>query len=113
MALVVLANNIRDIAYDSRQHVKTVGILLGRVRSIHLYIGLIATAYVYVLGLVLAGILSPWALLVLLSVPKAVSLASGFVRKVPDAADANTAQLNTIFGLLLIAALIVDKMVSP
>jgi len=29
VALVLLANNIRDIAYDSRQGIKTVGILLG------------------------------------------------------------------------------------
>ena len=100
-------------AYDSRQHIKTVGILLGRVRSIHLYIGLIATAYVYVVGLVFAGILSPWALSVLLSLPKAISLSAGIVRKVPDTADANTAQFNTVFGLLLIAALIMDKVVCP
>jgi 1,4-dihydroxy-2-naphthoate polyprenyltransferase len=112
VALVVLANNIRDTEYDSRQHIKTVGILLGRVRSIRLYIGLVATAYVYMAGLVLAGILSPWALLVLLSLPKAVSLSAGLVRKIPDTADADTAHLNTIFGLLLIAALIVEKAVS-
>jgi hypothetical protein len=42
-----------------------------------------------------------------------VSLTAGFVKKVPETADANTAQLNTIFGLLLIAALIADKMASP
>jgi len=113
VALVLLANNIRDITYDSRQRIKTVGILLGRVRSIHLYIGLIATAYVYIIGLVVAGILSSWTLLVLLSLPKAVSITAGFVKKVPETADANTAQLNTIFGLLLIAALIADKMASP
>ena len=113
VALVVLANNIRDTEYDSRRHIKTIGILLGRVRSIHLYMGLIAIAYVYMVGLVLAGILTPWTLLVLLSLPKAVSLSVGFTRKVPEAADANTAQLNTVFGLLLIAALIVDKLASP
>ena len=111
VALVLLANNIRDISYDSRQQIKTVGILLGRVRSINPYIGLIALAYLYVVGLVLTGILSPWALLVLLSVPKALSLSARLTRKVPDTADANTAQLNTIFGLLLIAALIIDRLV--
>jgi 1,4-dihydroxy-2-naphthoate octaprenyltransferase len=74
--------------------------------------GLIAIAYVYMIGLVLAGVLTPWTLLVLLSLPKAVSLSAGFTRNVPEAADANTAQLNTIFGLLLIAALIVDKLIT-
>lgn len=113
VALVLLANNIRDTAYDSRQRIKTVGILLGRVRSMYLYIGLIATAYIYMVGLVFAGVLSPWALSVLLSLPKAVRLSAGFVKKVPDTADANTAQLNTVFGLLLIAALILDKVVCP
>ena len=47
------------------------------------------------------------------SLPKAVSLTAGFVKKVPETAYAYTAQPDTIFGLLLIAALIVDKMVSP
>ncbi len=57
------------------------------------------------------GILSPWGLLVLLSFPKAISLLKVFTRKIPEAADALTAQLNTLFGLLLIAALILNKTV--
>ena len=111
VGMVLLANNIRDIAYDSRQGIKTIGILLGSRRSIFLYAGLILAAYLYVIGMVLAGILSPWGLLVLLSLPKAISLLKSFMKKIPEAADAVTAQLNTIFGLLLIVALILNKMV--
>ena len=111
VALVILANNIRDIAYDSRKSIKTVSIFLGPVKSIWLYAGLMAASYFYVIAMVLVHALSPWALLVFLSFPKAINLVKAFAAKVPDAADALTAQLNTIFGILLIAAFIVDKMV--
>lgn len=111
VGLVLLANNIRDIEYDSRQGIKTIAILLGSGWSIFLYAGLILAAYLYVVGMVLAGILGLWGLLVLLSLPKAVSLLKGFVKKIPEAADAVTAQLNTVFGLLLIVALILNRMV--
>lgn len=111
VALVLLANNLRDIAYDSRQGIKTIGILLGSHQSFRLYVLLILAAYFYIIGTVVLGILSPWGLLVLLSFPKAVSLLKVFTRKIPEAADALTGQLNTLFGLLLIAALILDKTV--
>jgi 1,4-dihydroxy-2-naphthoate octaprenyltransferase len=111
VALVLLANNIRDIEYDSRQGIKTVGILLGSRQSFHLYAVLIGAAYLYIGLMVLLGVLGPWGLLVLLSLPKAVQLLRTFTKKIPEAADAITAQLDTLFGLLLIAALILNKTV--
>jgi 1,4-dihydroxy-2-naphthoate octaprenyltransferase len=111
VALVLFANNIRDIEYDSRQGIKTIGIMLGGRLSFWLYAGLILAAYLYILIIVLVGILSPWGLLVFLSLPKAIHLLRMFMQKIPDAADAITAQLDTIFGLLLIAALILNRTV--
>ena len=111
VALVLLANNIRDIDYDSRQKIKTISILLGGRQSFRLYTGLILAAYLYIVVIVLLGILSPWGLLVLLSLPKAIRLLKTFTQKIPEAADAITAQLDTIFGLLLIAALILNRTV--
>ncbi len=111
VALVLLANNIRDIDYDSRQGIKTVGILLGSRHSFHLYAALIIAAYLYIALMVLLGVLNLWGLLVFLSLPKAVHLLKMFTQKIPEAADAVTAQLDTIFGLLLIAALILNKTV--
>lgn len=111
VALVLLANNMRDIAYDSRQGIKTVGILLGSHRSFILYASLILVAYLSVLGMVLLGILSPWGLLVFLSLPKALHLLRIFMKRIPEAADAITAQLDTLFGLLLIASLIMSRTV--
>ena len=111
VGMVLLANNIRDIAYDSRQGIKTIGILLGSRQSFFLYAGLILAAYLYVIGIVVVGILSPWGLLVLLSLPKAIHHLKKFLEKIPETADAITAQLSTLFGLLLIVALILNRMV--
>lgn len=111
VALVLLANNLRDIEYDSRQGIKTISILLGSRSSFLLYAGLILAAYAYVVAMVLLGILTPWGLLVFFSLPKAVQLLKTFTRKVPEAADAITAQLNTVFGLLLIIGLILNRKV--
>jgi 1,4-dihydroxy-2-naphthoate octaprenyltransferase len=111
VGLVLLANNIRDIDYDSRQGIKTIGILLGSRRSLFLYGGLILSAYLYVIGIIAAGILGLWGLLVLLSLPKAIHLLKSFMKKMPETADAVTAQLNTVFGLLLILGLVLNRMV--
>ena len=105
VALVLFANNMRDIAYDSRHNVKTVSIMLGSRNSFILFAGLIALAYAYVLGMILTGIMSLWGLLIFLSIPKAVSLLRTFKEKVPDMADALTAQFDTVFGILLMMAI--------
>jgi 1,4-dihydroxy-2-naphthoate polyprenyltransferase len=105
VALVLFANNMRDIAYDSRHNVKTVSIMLGSRNSFILFAGLIALAYAYVLGMILIGIMSLWGLLIFLSIPKAVSLLRTFKEKVPDMADALTAQFDTVFGILLMMAI--------
>ena len=109
VALVIFANYFRDMAYDARQKVKTLGTVLGPKRSMVVYIGFIVAAYLAILAMVALKVLSPWGLLVLLSVPKAMSHIRTFMKAVPDAADALTAQLDTIFGVLLLIALILEK----
>lgn len=111
VALVLFANNMRDIAYDSRQKVKTLSILMGIEKSFLLFAGLILAAYVYVFGMIILGVMSIWGLIIFLSVPKAWSLLKTFRQKIPDMADALTAQFDTVFGLLLMLALFLDKMV--
>jgi 1,4-dihydroxy-2-naphthoate octaprenyltransferase len=114
VALVLFANNMRDIAYDSRQEVRTLGILLGRHRSYLLFTGLIVLAYAYVLGMILMGIMSVWGLLIFLSVPNAIRLLKTFKAKIPDTADALTAKFNTVFGILLILAIFLEaKLMHP
>jgi len=108
VALVLFANNMRDIDYDARQNIKTLSILLGSSRSYQLFAGLIILAYAYVLGMIITGIMSLWGLLIFLSVPKAVTLLKTFREKIPDMADALTAQFDTVFGILLILALFLE-----
>ncbi len=109
VALVIFANNFRDMDYDARQKVRTLGILLGARASLAVYVGFITAAYLAILAMVGLQVLSPWGLLVFLSLPKAVSLVRTFFRAVPDAADAMTAQLDTLFGALLLAGLVLEK----
>ncbi|MGD0274483.1 MAG: prenyltransferase [Syntrophales bacterium] len=107
VALVLFANNMRDIAYDSRHNVKTVSIIIGNHKSYLLFTGLILLAYTYVLGMIIMGIISLWGLLIFLSIPNALSLLKTFKRQIPDMADALTAKFDTVFGILLILALLI------
>ena len=113
VALVLFANNMRDIDYDSRQNVKTLSIVLGSHRSYILFAVLIMTAYASVLGMIALGIMSLWGFLIFLSLPKALSLLKTFKEKIPDMADALTAQFDTVFGILLITAILLESMVLP
>lgn len=113
VALVLFANNMRDIDYDARQNVKTLGIILGIRRSYILFTGMIVAAYACVLGMIILEILSLWGFLIFLSLPSAWSLLKTFKQKVPDMADALTAQFDTVFGILLITAMLIQAVVRP
>jgi len=112
VALVLLADNLRDIRYDSQLGVKTIGILLGERATLQLYYALMASAYLITILLVAFGVLDLWGLLILLSLPIAFKLARVFKVEVPKDADARTAQLNMVFGILLIIALILERVFS-
>jgi 1,4-dihydroxy-2-naphthoate octaprenyltransferase len=111
VALVLLANNMRDIDYDSRHNVKTLGIILGIQRSYILFAGLIVAAYACVLGMMMAGILSLWGFLIILSLPSAWNLLRTFKQEIPDMADALTAKFDTVFGILLLTAILMQAVV--
>ena len=111
VALVLFANNMRDITYDSRQHVKTLSIVMGTHKSYLLFAGLILAAYLYVFGMIILGVIGLWGFMIFLSLPQAWSLLRTFRRKIPDMADALTAQFNMVFGILLLLALFLDKAV--
>lgn len=110
VALVLLANNLRDIDYDGSVGIKTLGTLLGQRKTMHLYRGFIILAYLAVVALIAFNTLSPWGLLVFFSAPLAFSLIRTLQHQIPHDADARTAQLDTAFGLFLILALILEKL---
>lgn len=109
VALVLLANNLRDIEYDGSVGIKTLGTLLGQRKTLHLYQGLIVLAYLAVLVLIALKIVSPWGLLVFFSAPVALRLIRTLQHEIPNDADARTAQLDTLFGIWLIVGLVLEK----
>ncbi|MCF8027176.1 MAG: 1,4-dihydroxy-2-naphthoate octaprenyltransferase [Desulfobacteraceae bacterium] len=110
VALVLLANNLRDIAHDKSRRIRTIAIVLGAQKGFYLYFALIAAAYLSILVMILAGILSWWSLMVFFSVPIAVSILRIMSEKIPKDADARTARLDTVFGVLLLISLIAEAL---
>lgn len=108
VALVLLANNIRDINHDRDKGILTLAIVLGPRNGLWLYFFLVVFAY---LGIVLMSVFGPlylWSLIVLLSLPLAWRLLRQMMKQVPADADARTAQLDTAFGLLLVISLVLE-----
>jgi 1,4-dihydroxy-2-naphthoate octaprenyltransferase len=108
VALVLLANNIRDIGHDRDKGILTLAIVLGQRKGLFLYVTLVISAY---LGIALMAIIGPlyvWSLIVLLSMPLALRLLNQMMKRIPADADARTAQLDTAFGVLLVISLILE-----
>jgi 1,4-dihydroxy-2-naphthoate polyprenyltransferase len=109
---VLHSNNLRDIPFDSAVNIKTVPILIGERNAQKMYYSLVLGAYAVTPLLILfAGL--PWlSLITFLSLPVALR----DIRTVRDKAnlsieqfagiDVATAQLHTLFSLLLILALL-------
>lgn len=111
VAAVLLANNLKDIGYDEKLAVRTLGNLLGLQRGRWLFEALVLLAYAIIVALALARLLPLWALIVLLSLPKVRSLFRNLSgEKIPVNADPQTAQLALLFGLLLVAGLLLGKL---
>lgn len=109
VGLVLLANNIRDARYDALRGIRTIPVVFGDAAGRGVFVGLVAAAFAATLAMSLLGPLSPWSLIVLLSLPIAVTLCKMVFTQCPDDADARTAKLDTVFGLLLIVSLILQR----
>jgi len=112
VALVLLANNIRDIDHDRQRGIRTLAILLGHRMGLQTYLALMVLAYAGILALALSGVLTLWGLIIFISLPLAIKLLRQMTRAIPSNADAMTAKLDTAFGLLLVAALILEGVVG-
>ena len=108
VALVLLANNIRDISHDQSKGILTLPILIGQRNGLRLYSALMILAYAGIIGMSIAGPLYPWSLIVLVSMPLALKLLRQMLQKIPDDADAQTAKLDTAFGVLLVVSLVLE-----
>ncbi|MCU0577862.1 MAG: 1,4-dihydroxy-2-naphthoate octaprenyltransferase [Desulfobacterota bacterium] len=108
VALVLLANNIRDIEHDRSRHIRTLANILGQRSGMNLYLMFMVAAFTSIPLFIILGVLPVWGIAIFLSLPIAVKLLRQMVRMVPADADAQTAKLDTAFGVLLLIVLVIQ-----
>lgn len=112
VALVLFANNLRDIEYDKAARVKTLAVILGPRRSLSFYKYFLLSVYLSLILLVVFRIYSAYTLIAFLTLPRAYRLVKTFYERVPEAADPLTAQLAFNFGILVILGEIINYLQS-
>jgi len=114
---ILNANNIRDIMHDGEAQIKTIATLIGIESSKKEYYFLIIGAYLSVIIMAATGVVSYWALLILISFPVALKnmkeISTAKVSSPENVAmlDIKTAQLHTQFGLLLTIGILISYFV--
>jgi len=108
-----LSNNIRDIEEDIKGGRKTLAILLGRDRAVILLALSFVVSYLWVIGIVVLGYVTPWALVMLLGINQPIAAVRGFQKGATEpqymrVAMKSTAMTNTNFGMLLSAGLLIS-----
>ncbi|MGA2297427.1 MAG: 1,4-dihydroxy-2-naphthoate octaprenyltransferase [FCB group bacterium] len=112
---VLHANNTRDIMHDTRANIKTQASVLGIKGAQFEYYFLVVGAYLAVGIMIIFKILSPWTLLVLISLPPAIKniklMSKAEVEKPEVIAmlDVLTAQHHLLFGLLYCLGILLTK----
>ncbi|WP_024953477.1 1,4-dihydroxy-2-naphthoate polyprenyltransferase [Sulfurospirillum arcachonense] len=110
-----MANNIRDLDNDQEKGRRTLPIILGHKRAVQVFSSVIITAYLWLVCLVMLKIVSFWVLVVFFSLPKALQAINKFKIKasaiVLMPAMRATAQLSTLFGLLLFVGLVLERII--
>ncbi|MES9682106.1 1,4-dihydroxy-2-naphthoate octaprenyltransferase [Bacillus sp. AFS001701] len=113
---ILTANNIRDLDNDKENGRKTLVILLGKKNAIIFIGSLFAVAYAFVILFVIMNLITPFALISLISIPVAIKATKGFIGKTQPMemmpAMAATAKTNTIMGFLLVIGLIIGNIFS-
>ena len=108
VSLVLLANNLRDAEYDRQQGISTIPVRFGGRSGRILFIALIALSFGAVAVMAVLGPLPIWSLGVLLALPLALPVFRMVSQDIPDDADAQTARLDTVFGILLLVSLVLE-----
>ncbi|MFD1205167.1 MULTISPECIES: 1,4-dihydroxy-2-naphthoate polyprenyltransferase [Sporosarcina] len=105
VAAIMMSNNIRDLEGDKEGGRKTLAILVGRNNAISILSAFFIVSYLWIIVLIITGQLTPWSLLVFLSVAKPIKAIATFRKHTLPLevmpAMKNTAVTNTLFGLLL------------
>lgn len=111
-----MSNNIRDIEEDTKGGRKTLAILLGRERAVVTLAFAFVVSYAWIIVLVMIGMASPWALIVLLTIKKPIDAIQGFKEGAtkPQAmrtAMKSTAITNTLFSFVLAFGLFISYII--
>lgn len=113
---ILHANNLRDIKHDKAAGVRTMATVMGLGGAKIEYYFLVAAAYICIIGMVVLQLLSPWTLLVLLSLPpalkncKTISQANESTQSELAMIDVQTAQHHFLFGILLAIGLLLSAL---
>ena len=89
----------------------TLPTLIGKRNGLRLYTTIVVLCYLTFLWMSLSNLLPIWSLIVMLSLPLPYHVLRDMFRKIPENADARTAQMFNACGVLLIASLILEKLV--
>lgn len=114
VAAILNANNLRDIKHDTEAKIRTLANIIGPKASQIEYFSLVLLAYITVIVLVIFNLLSPITLIVLLSLPPAISnlksVLKADVNNPHEIAilDVKTAQHHMLFGLLLFIGIFIS-----
>lgn len=110
VAAIMMANNIRDIVGDAASGRKTLAILAGRPAAVNILLAFFVLSYIWIAVLVLSGTITPWTLLVFISVIKPIKIIRIFkkynepLKVMPAMKD--TGITNTLFAFLLAIGLL-------
>ncbi len=108
VALVLLANNLKDMRYDRETQIVTVPIQLGREKAFKLFAGMACSIYIFSAVGILSGLLPAEIVLVFLSLPLTLRLLRFFTARpqFPPNAEPLTAGIFGCYGGLLIISLL-------
>jgi len=101
VSLVLFANNLRDKEYDVKVGITTLASGIDESRGLKYYSTLLFSSFLITALLVVARVLSPFALISFLSIREAIKIVRDFHNKIPLTADIVTSQLTLHFGVLL------------
>lgn len=111
VAAIMMANNIRDIVGDAASGRKTLAILAGRSAAVNVLLAFFVLSYAWIAALVFMAMITPWAMLVFLSIIKPIKIIGIFktftepLKVMPAMKD--TGITNTLFAFLLAIGLLI------
>ncbi len=108
IAIILLANNIRDISADSDAGLRTMAVRLGAQRSRILFRSLIVLSYASVIIFSLFRILPFYSIITVASIPYAILIINKITvpRNVPQTSPQISLRFALVFGILLVTGIL-------